>query len=522
MTELRKRLVSALPVVVVLLVFVVYIRTLLPGVGYSGDTSKFQFVGKVLGTPHEPGSPTYVMLNYLFVSIFPFGTIGFRANLLSAIFSALALFVLSRSLLLLGVRHTLTAAVVAIFGFTYTLWSQSVIAEVYALSVLFVALTLHFYIRWHLLGKHRDFLLACAVYACSFGDHLIVVTLLPAIAYLVWVTRKEFFWNPRVILQVAVIIILGAAQYGYLIWRYYAHETSYLEITVPDVQTLWYYVSGGQFHANFFVDGLRGVIFVRSPFVLRLLVLEYVFLLPISVLGFVVLQHARVRNFLLLGMCGTLFFTLSYVIPDLFVYLLPVYVILALALGVGLQWIFTKTAARYAVILSCLVAILPFYFLLTNYRLADQSNSVQAKKLTEESLRVVGKNALILCPDYDYAANFWYYLFIEGFQHNNIYALYSHEGDLPLREIKPYILQGRSFYLPLQRCYLPPGLTVYYCTASQARPFDAWRSRHPQNQKMLDDYRRSYDFHTMALMSRDGFRFVRVGDELYRIEKPTR
>lgn len=47
----------------VLLLCAVYSFTLLPGIGYQGDTAKFQFVGKVLGIPQPTGYPTYIFLN---------------------------------------------------------------------------------------------------------------------------------------------------------------------------------------------------------------------------------------------------------------------------------------------------------------------------------------------------------------------------------------------------------------------------------------------------------------------------
>lgn len=520
MKEVRERLVAALPTIAVVVVFLVYVKTLLPGVGYSGDTSKFQFVGKVLGTPHEPGSPTYVLLNYVFVTLFPLGTTGFKANLLSAIFSALTLLVALRSMLLLGVRHWIAAVVVATFGFTYTLWSQSVIAEVYTLSLLFVALTLHFFLKWHFQGRSRDFLFACAFYSLSFGVHLIVVTLLPAIVYIVLVTRREYFWNPRVILQVFGLIVIGAAQYGYLFWRYYSSDTTYLEIAVPDLKTLWFYVSGGQFHSYFFVGGLRGFFFIGGPIVGRLLWLEYLFLFPVSILGFVLLRNSRVRIFLLLFALGTLLFTILYAIADIFIYLLPVYLVLAVALAVGVEWLFAKCPPRFALPLVCLVLCLPLFFFITNYAKADQSRNTQAKTVVEESLHIVGKNALIICPDYDYAEHFWYYLFAERDQSDSLYALFSHEEYLPLHDLKLYLTEGRPFYLPLQRGNLPAGLTVYYTTAYQPHAFDKRRTRYPRTWDLFDEYRRSFVYQPMRQLSSNGFRFIPVSETLYRIEKP--
>ena len=519
MIDIRKKIGSTLPAAAAAAVFVVYCLTLLPGVGYSGDTSKFQFVGKVLGTPHEPGSPTYVMLNFIWVNLFPFGSTGFRANLLSAVFSALALFTTSRLLTILGVRSWIVATVVLIFGFTYTLWSQSVIAEVYSLSVLFSSLTLYFFIRWKQEGNYRDFLLGCAVYAASFGDHLIVVTMLPAIAYLVWTTHKEFFWTPRVILHVLLLIALGAAQYGYLFWRYYAHDTSYLEILVPDVKALLYYTTGGQFQPNFLALGWRGVLFERLPLLVRFLWLEFLVLAPLGLLGLAAIRSGGVRNFLLLSLAGTFLFDLIYVVPDIFIYMLPVYLVLTVGLGLAIEWLVAMVDPGWEKKLGIMLALLPIFFLALNYAKADQSKSIGAGRIVEESLQAVGKNALIICPNYDFAEDFWYYAFVDRDTADHLFVLYSHEGALPFREIESYIETSEPFELPLQRRFTPAGLTIYYSTACQARPFDLGRMRYPQSEPLLARYREWFVFQPMRRFLDDGFTFVPVGRDLYRLEK---
>ena len=43
---------------------VVYGRTLAPGLIALLDTPMFQFIGRVLGVPHNPGYPLYVLLTY--------------------------------------------------------------------------------------------------------------------------------------------------------------------------------------------------------------------------------------------------------------------------------------------------------------------------------------------------------------------------------------------------------------------------------------------------------------------------
>ena len=197
----------------------VYWATLLPGVGYSGDTAKFQFIGKILGTPHATGYPTYVVLNHFFVTLFPLGTLAAKANLLSAVFSIGATLVLFRILLALEVSSFIAFVTALAFGLTPTLWLQSVVAEVYTFHLLFVALIVYFFVRWSQTKQDRHFCTATAIYALSFGNHLTTVTLLPAIVYLVWATDKRAFLDRKKLLWVGGWVLLSALQYTYIFWR---------------------------------------------------------------------------------------------------------------------------------------------------------------------------------------------------------------------------------------------------------------------------------------------------------------
>jgi hypothetical protein len=70
------RLLIAWPYIVPLLVLsVVYGRTVQRSTGnhFSIDTTKFDYLGLVLGTAHPPGYPLYTMLNAAFVRIVPWG-----------------------------------------------------------------------------------------------------------------------------------------------------------------------------------------------------------------------------------------------------------------------------------------------------------------------------------------------------------------------------------------------------------------------------------------------------------------
>ncbi|MDP3975764.1 MAG: DUF2723 domain-containing protein, partial [bacterium] len=197
-------------VALILLLGTAYLLTLLPGVGGFGDTAKFQFVGFVLGTPHATGFPGYIFLNYFFTTLFPFGTLAYKANLLSALFSVLSAIVLFRTLRLLDISRWITWISTLTFGLSFTFWSQSLMANVYTLHTLLTITTIFFFLHWQRNGKELSFYCGVLFYALSFGNHLMSITLLPAIVYLVWITDRRAYWNAKKIAFILTLVLLSA------------------------------------------------------------------------------------------------------------------------------------------------------------------------------------------------------------------------------------------------------------------------------------------------------------------------
>ena len=67
---------------------IIYLRTIAPTVSFW-DCGEFIACSYILGVPHPPGAPFYLMLGRLFTLI-PFAAdIGLRVNIISAITTAL-------------------------------------------------------------------------------------------------------------------------------------------------------------------------------------------------------------------------------------------------------------------------------------------------------------------------------------------------------------------------------------------------------------------------------------------------
>src|SRR5205823_8867226 len=86
--DVTKRAVLGLSLVVFLFTIAVYFLTLTPTVPFW-DSGEFIAVSNILGVPHPPGTPFYVLLGRL-ATLVPIASIAQRVNGLSALASALA------------------------------------------------------------------------------------------------------------------------------------------------------------------------------------------------------------------------------------------------------------------------------------------------------------------------------------------------------------------------------------------------------------------------------------------------
>ncbi len=450
---------SVLQILVFIITLAVYILTLLPGIGYSGDTVKFQFIGKILGTPHTTGYPTYIIINHFFVTYFPFGTLALKANLLSALLSSITCLMLFRIMLILDINKINSFIISTTFGFSYTLWSQSVIAEVYTLHILFISLTLYFFISWQKDKNILNFLIGCAIYAISFGNHLTMITIFPALLYLVYATDKKLYFNWKIIFLVALFIFLGAFQYSYLFWRYYDPSTKYIEFQAPDWSTFWWTISGGDFKSLLFSSPIWKIIFIRIPVFTFYFLREFYWWIPVIFIGIAGLKKwIKLNIFFILCICGNLFFALNYNIDDIYIYLLPTYFICAIYLGIGIDKLFLLPPNKHTKLIKKVFYLTPFLFFLLNITFTNQRFNTEDNIRTEEILNTVNKNALIISPNYPISEYFWYYLFGMDYQEKkNLYLMHNYSEDNIVR----YINNSKTFTLTSTEETVPDNLNVY-------------------------------------------------------------
>jgi Protein of unknown function (DUF2723) len=182
-----------------LIVFVIYLASLAPTTAFW-DTSEYIAAAKVLGIPHPPGNPLFVILAHAFGLLPLAESYAVRINLFAAVTSAAAagLWFLVAERWLRGIvahrwaRYGAAFAGVLVGATSWTVWNQSAVNEkVYTLSLLSIAVVMWLVVRWgdDAPGTHRDrwLVLIAYVLALTSTNHLMGVLTLPAlVVYVLW------------------------------------------------------------------------------------------------------------------------------------------------------------------------------------------------------------------------------------------------------------------------------------------------------------------------------------------------
>ncbi|MCF6284835.1 MAG: DUF2723 domain-containing protein [Candidatus Hydrogenedentes bacterium] len=169
-----------------------------------------------LGVPHPPGYPVWTLLAHLFTWI-PFGSIAWRVNAFSAVCGAGTVSLLTLIGIGLTKRRGAAALGALCFATSRAFWEQSVIAEVYTLSTLFMALLLYLCLRGFS-EEHPARLYGTALLiGIGTGVHSTLVLLLPFwLLLLVLQSPPRLRRSPAFYLKAGFMTLLGCGVYAYL------------------------------------------------------------------------------------------------------------------------------------------------------------------------------------------------------------------------------------------------------------------------------------------------------------------
>ena len=231
MTEIDERPPYLMAGFVVLGTLVLYALTLAPTAQFWG-TPEYIAAAYVLGIPHPPGNPLFVILAHTWGLIPWLHGYAARINLMSAMMSACSAgfwFLIAERWLRPVVPSRWPRRLAALAGAVtaataFTVWNQSVVNEkVYTVSLVSMALVLWLVVRWgdEPAGSLRDHHLILIVYllALTATNHLMGLLVIPAVLVYVLYTDPKVFLSPRFLAWAAVAVALGVSLWLFLLVR---------------------------------------------------------------------------------------------------------------------------------------------------------------------------------------------------------------------------------------------------------------------------------------------------------------
>ncbi|MCG8608118.1 DUF2723 domain-containing protein, partial [bacterium] len=205
---------------------ITYLITVAPTTSYW-DCGEFITASYILGVPHPPGAPLYILIGRAFTMVPFVEDIGLRVNIISVIVSAFT--VMFTYLIIVrfmrewrGIPNSLeekliiyTSGVIGALGFAFSdsFWFNAVEAEVYAVSMFFTAIVVWLILMW---AERADdtrsdkiLLLIAYLIGLATGVHLLNILALPTVALIIYFRKSEY--QLKTLLLTAAASALGFA-----------------------------------------------------------------------------------------------------------------------------------------------------------------------------------------------------------------------------------------------------------------------------------------------------------------------
>ncbi|MBI5566746.1 MAG: DUF2723 domain-containing protein [Chloroflexi bacterium] len=358
-------------------VLAVYLLTLGTRVGRA-DSFEFQVVMPQLGIAHPTGYPLFILIGKFF-SLLPFGSMAFRVNLLSAVAATGAVMLIYHLIVRLTIDRLAAALAALTLAASSVFWSQAVVIEVYALNALFVAIILAMLIR--LIGNgstgnqstgnrstsyqstdyrspisqstNLPIYLLALTFGLALSHHLTAVILIPpimiALALTYWHRSRLLHRDAAAArndargglplkswLMAIGLFVLGLTPWLYIPLRWPGLHNGAAMSMAEWLGWIFGQRFGGALNLSLWTDPTRWGIISR-------LALDQFGVIGavLAAVGLLVLitRAWRVALITFVTFAGYWFYGLVYNVPDVNVFIIPAFLIMAVWLGFGVHWL---------------------------------------------------------------------------------------------------------------------------------------------------------------------------------------
>jgi len=395
-----------------------YLRTMAPTI-YNLDSAELTTAAATGGLVRATGYPLYLLIGRVWSQL-PIGDVGYRMNLLSAICGALAVMLAERILHRLGVGVLARLSALGLLAVAQFFWALALIAEVYTLHAAILAAVILSLLRWAEDPTPGRLALSTFLVGVGFGNHVATVLAAPGCVWFVLNAHPRKALEPRSLALAAVGLAAGLAIYLYLPLVYWTEpEFNYVgwydgagqfePVNLDTFEGLWWLVSGKVFADVMMAYSTPELIREVGHFGAELFRAFMIIGIGPGIVGIAVAwrRSRALGGLLVLVFAVSAGFYINYRVIDKDTMFLPAYLIWALWVGIGYQWLIdwasqtsppgrraARTAATFA--LKAIMAGTVVFSASWNWSLVDLSDDWSARARGEEILDIVRPNALIV------------------------------------------------------------------------------------------------------------------------------
>ena len=295
------------------------------------------------------------------------------------------------------------AAGAALLAVSYTFWSQSVTAEVYALHLALTLLSLLLLLRWERRRSLTRLSVFFACYALAFGNHLATVLAAPAFTAFLLIKAPggwKSMFRPQVIAIAIAFALVGAAQY---LWNLSA---LWSQLDAPQsiagaIHTFWFDVTKADWRDTMVLEVPRSLLTDHAAMYWFDLRQQFGSVGPMlaaaGLVSLAVRQRARGWLLALLYLVNVVF-AFSYNVGDTHVFYLPSHLIVALLVAVGIAGL-GAFAKRGTAVLATALAVYAGIRGYHDFPALDRSRDLRATAVLQKLTDGIDDQRAILLVD---------------------------------------------------------------------------------------------------------------------------
>jgi hypothetical protein len=433
-------------------VFAVYLTTLAPTVMWY-DMGEFAVAADTLGIAHNTGYPLLILLGNLFTFL-PAGDTAYRVNLMSTVFTALAIGIVFATIDDLTGDLMASAAGALTLAFAATVWANATWATSYGVNLSFTALIVRLMVSWHRDRRAAALVGAALAFGLALCNHRLIVLVAPPSLMLIGLHWRDL--DRRTVLAAAGAFAAGLSVYLYLPIR-----------GEQEPALSWARPAEWQTYLSMFLSGQTpGEYWRFNDITARLDVLRAYPSYDLTWAGMALaglglaactMRDRATAAFFGIVLALDVLIVVTYSIHNIYNYLTPAYAVLAVLVGVGCAQITEflrqdvgserRLERRWmAGAVAVTFLLLPAALLVRNYERVDRSDEYAAHDFARTTLERLPPRAVVLTDSWT-APPLWYVQLVEGDRRDVfVTPIFSSPGEDAVAFAREQLAAGRPVY----------------------------------------------------------------------------